>query len=185
MKESELKKNNIQLLEKLSLAYRLLNSCEFCEHRCRVNRLQGEMGFCGATDQTYIYSEFIHYGIEMDLIPAYALFFSGCNMRCIYCSGQEGLSPIYGVPLEPKIVVNRINDAVNEGTKTVLLVGGEPALYPHTILELAMYETSELPFILDTNLYMTESLFAIFDSVIDIYLADFKFGNNHCAEHIA
>ncbi|MEM3012094.1 MAG: hypothetical protein QW084_01865, partial [Candidatus Hadarchaeales archaeon] len=58
-KLEEMEKPESSLLDlKVELAHRLLSSCQLCEHRCGVNRLKGEKGFCGV-DRTRVASEFM------------------------------------------------------------------------------------------------------------------------------
>lgn len=179
-------KDNIDKLQnKLVLSRQILKSCELCEHRCKTDRVHGKPGVCGAMSQVYVYSEFMHWGIEFDLIPSYAIFFSACSMRCAFCSSLKGLNPKHGIPLDAQLVAGHIDEAEKNGAKTVLFVGGEPTIHPQGILEIAMYRQSEIPFVMDTNLYMTEQVFDLLEGVVGIYLADFKFGNDHCASRIA
>ena len=186
MKSLENKYHNpVSLWDKLLLTNQMLKSCELCEHRCKVDRTNYKSGYCGVTNKVYVHSEFLHFGIEYDLIPSYAIFFSGCSMRCVFCSSKMGLSPNYGIPLNPQAVAQRIDEAAKKGAKTVLLVGGEPSIHPQGILEIALYRESDIPLILDTNLYMTETFFDLVGGVINVYLADFKFGNDHCVQQLA
>jgi putative pyruvate formate lyase activating enzyme len=78
-----------------------------------------------------------------------------------------------------------LSQAVQRGVKTISLLGGEPTVHAHTILELAAAAPQRLPLALNTNMYMTPAVLDLLDGVVDWYLADFKFGRDTCAERIA
>lgn len=57
-----------------------LKNCELCEHRCRVNRLEGETGVCRVTIPT-VASATLHPAPP----ESYTVFMSGCNFKCLNC----------------------------------------------------------------------------------------------------
>ncbi|MHA1410437.1 MAG: hypothetical protein ACTSQY_09070 [Candidatus Odinarchaeia archaeon] len=76
-------KNNF-LKMKINLTRSILRNCELCEHRCQVDRVKGEKGFCGVDVVPRISSYFLHMGEEKPLIPSGTIFFSGCTLRCAF-----------------------------------------------------------------------------------------------------
>ena len=86
------------LEEKIGEAEKILQSCELCERKCKVNRLKGEKGFCGVGKEAKIFGAHTHWGEEPELVPSATLFFAGCTMRCCYCQNcPEAISPEMGV----------------------------------------------------------------------------------------
>ncbi|RME40232.1 MAG: radical SAM protein, partial [Planctomycetota bacterium] len=71
------------------------------------------------------------------------------------------------------------------GVRMVSLLGGEPTLHVHTLLEVAAAAPVPLPLAINTNLYMTPEVLDLLEGVVWVYLADFKFGNDGCAERLA
>ena len=71
--------NNSLLDLKIELSSRLFNNCIFCEHKCKINRIE-TIGKC-KTKESKIASKFIHFGEEKVLIPSYTIFFSGCTFH--------------------------------------------------------------------------------------------------------
>ena len=64
--------------------------CTICEHRCGVDRTQGPAGVCSASSKPRVFCEVMEYGEEPEFVPAYAVSFSGCNLRCVFCvTGEE------------------------------------------------------------------------------------------------
>ncbi len=163
-----------------------LASCEVCELRCGANRLRGEVGPCGLGADSYTYKRHLSLAEEVELLPAYMVYLSGCNMRCRFCiQAPQCFDPCRGELINPRALSQEITDAVKYGAKTITLIGGEPALHPHTILELAAASDRQLPIALKTNLYITPQTLDLLEPVVRIYLVDFKFGRDDCAKRIA
>ncbi|MHA1754644.1 MAG: hypothetical protein ACTSYR_03920 [Candidatus Odinarchaeia archaeon] len=82
---NKIEKPEISYLDvKLELSKRIMRNCHLCEHRCNVNRLGGQKGFCGVGAEARVSSFFLHTGEEAPLIPSGTIFFSGCNFRCAH-----------------------------------------------------------------------------------------------------
>jgi len=178
-------KENNSLKEKLDAAKEIMKSCHFCERQCGVNRAAGGRGWCGVLESR-VSSEFLHFGEEAELIPSHTIFFSGCTFACRYCQNW-GISqyPERGMYVEPKILVKLIEKRKSEGAKNVNWVGGEPAPDIAYILEVLSQCNVNTPQIWNSNLYLTEESLDILEGVIDIYLPDFKYGNDKCAERLS
>lgn len=69
---------------KKSIVEKILEECILCERRCGVNRVKGNIGFCGVNKTARVSSYFLHMGEESQLIPSGTVFFSGCTFRCAY-----------------------------------------------------------------------------------------------------
>jgi putative pyruvate formate lyase activating enzyme len=70
----------------------LLRSCVLCPHRCRVNRLTGELGVCKTGADAVIASAGPHFGEEPPLVGtggSGTIFFTGCNLGCVFCQNYE------------------------------------------------------------------------------------------------
>lgn len=79
------RKDTINFLEiKRELVKKMLEKCELCWHRCGINRISGERGFCGVDAAPRVSTYFLHVGEEPPLIPSGTVFFSGCTFRCAY-----------------------------------------------------------------------------------------------------
>lgn len=170
------------LLElKSYIAEKLLSSCTFCEHRCKVNRRK-ELGFCKVGKDSFVSSAFVHLGEEPELVPSGTIFFSGCNFHCCFCQNWEiSQDSKSGYRWNPEMIATWINGMRN-GIRNVNLVGGEPTPHLHTILRSLLLLDVNLPIIWNSNMYMSDEAMSLLDGVIDLYLSDFKYGNDDCAE---
>ncbi|MEM0467508.1 MAG: radical SAM protein [Candidatus Thermoplasmatota archaeon] len=168
---------------KIELASRIFMKCIFCEHRCLVDRTK-TTGFCGVK-QTAIASEFLHYGEEPDLIPSYTIFFSGCTFRCVFCQNYDISQQICGTILEPQKLAERISLRYHQNAKNVNWVGGEPTSHLPYILSVLKYTTTNIPMIWNSNMYCSRETMKLLQGIVDVYLTDFKYGNNRCAERLS
>ncbi len=169
---------------KAEIAKRILKNCTLCERQCGVNRIKKEKGYCKVTDSR-VASEFTHWGEEPELTPSHTIFFAGCTFSCVFCQNWDiSQNPKNGRIISPKRVAEII-ERRSESTKNTNWVGGDP--------------TSNLPFILETlrlcnvkqaqvwnsNMYLTKESLKLLDGVIDLYLTDFKYGNDVCAKRLS
>jgi putative pyruvate formate lyase activating enzyme len=174
---------DVSLLDlKVELARRILKSCHFCERRCGIDRTAGKRGVCGAGGRSRIASEFMHHGEEPELVPSYTIFFNGCTFKCQYCQNWDiSQFPDSGVEVSPQTLANLAESARKEGARNVNWVGGEPTPNLHTILEALDFCEVSVPSIWNSNMYMSLDAMKLLFATQDIYLADFKYGNDECA----
>ena len=164
---------------KALIADRILEKCELCEIKCHVNRKES-IGYC-RVKETLIASDFLHIGEEPELIPSYTIFFSGCNFRCVFCQNWDISQYRVGLRYSPEEMATKIAVAYAEGAKNVNFVGGEPTPNLPFILETLRYVKVPIPVVWNSNMYMSEVTMRLLDGIVDVYLADFKWGNNEDA----
>lgn len=180
----EASKNFLDL--KVDIAYRILESCEFCERRCGVNRLKGEVGVC-LVKKPNVHSYFHHYGEEAPLVPSGTIFYGGCNFKCVFCQNHD-ISQEYPNDGE-KVDARKLADIQRElritGARNINHVGGDPTPNIHVILESFKYLDVNVPQLWNSNMYCSVESMKLLREVIDIWLPDFKYGNNSCAERLS
>ncbi|MCQ6254367.1 radical SAM protein [Methanocaldococcus sp.] len=174
---------------KIEIAKRIFENCKFCEHRCYVNR-KIERGFC-RIKESYYSTEFLHFGEERVLIPSHTIFFCGCNFKCVFCQNWD-ISQVYFdrsiinrcIPYNPKKIANIIEDK-RIYSKNVNFVGGEPTPNLLSILKTLKYLNRNIPVVWNSNMYLTVESLNLLKGVVDVFLTDFKFGNNKCGERLS
>jgi len=187
-KALELKDAGYSLLDlKRDLAYRLLESCVFCERRCKINRAKGEKGWCRVGPDSHVSSMFEHMGEEHFLIPSGTIFFSGCTWSCAYCQNWNiSQFPERGMVMDGKQLAAWLDFRGQTGRIiNANFVGGDPTPNLHTILDTMKHTTVDIPMIWNSNMYMSEETIKLLDGAIDAYLADFRYGNNECAMRLS
>lgn len=176
--------NKTSLLDlKIELSSRIFKNCVFCENRCRIDRTKST-GKCNIK-KSKIASEFIHYGEEKILIPSYTIFFSGCTFKCIFCQNWSISQRNFGNYIEPKKLAKIITNRQKQGIRNVNWVGGDPTPNVNYILETLKYCNSNIPQIWNSNMYCSMETMKLINNIIDLYLTDFKYGNDNCAENLS
>jgi len=119
-------------------------------------------------------------GEETDLIPSYTIFFSGCTFECLFCQNWDISQRETGTILDAGAVARDIDEHFGD-VRNINWVGGEPTPNLPFILDVLTMAREPIPQIWNSNMYMTEEATALLDGVVDIYLADFKWGPGDCS----
>ncbi len=170
---------------KSTLAERMLSSCRMCERRCGADRAAGETGYCGVGAVSRVASNFLHFGEEPELVPSHTIFFSGCTFHCVYCQNWDiAMDARSGSPAEPAYLAGTLREGMRQGSRNANFVGGNPDPNLHTILRTIIAlgeEGSFLPVVWNSNLYTSREAMRLLEGVVDVYLGDFRYGNDACA----
>ncbi len=164
---------------KIDLLKEMLKECCFCERRCGVNRYK-ELGFCKCGVKSYYSSEFLHFGEEPELVPSHTIFFNRCTFACVFCQNYD-IVYCDDYEVHPEELAKVIDIRFESGSKNVNFVGGNPDQHAHTILETLKHVESNIPVVWNSNMYHSEELAEIIEDVVDVWLGDFKYGNDECA----
>lgn len=169
-----------------NIARAMLEDCHFCAHHCGVNRLNARAGLCHAGDETRFFMAQTEVSDEMELIPTFAVALSGCDLRCDFCiTGGPSWNPNAGTALGATEMAERAMQALEEGAQTVMILGGEPTIHLHAALELVAALPDSAKLVWKTNAHGSAQARELLDGMFDVWLADFKFGNDDCARRLA
>lgn len=169
---------------KVKIAEKIGECCVLCEMRCRVDR-KFEKGSCGVQDPR-IASEFLHMGEEAPLVPSHTIFFAGCNFQCVYCQNWDiSQHPEEGMPLSATHLADIIDRRRTQGSRNVNFVGGDPTPHLPFILKTMCLSRENVPVVWNSNLYLSEEAMKLLDGFADLYLTDFKYGNDGCAPRLS
>jgi putative pyruvate formate lyase activating enzyme len=151
-----------------------------------VNRLAGEFGLCHAGAETRYFLAQTEMTDELELIPTFAVALSGCDLRCDFCiTGAESWNPRAGLGLDVIAMAARAKAALNQGTRTIMVLGGEPTIHLPAALEFVSHLPDSAKLIWKTNAHGTAQARELLAGMFDLWLADFKFGNDTCAQRLA
>jgi len=124
----------------------------------------------------------LHNGEEPPLTPAGTIFFTGCNLRCVFCQNwqisQKNLGQFYSIDELAKIML----DLQKQGAVNIDLV--TPTIWYKQIkqaLILAKQKGLRLPVVWNSNAYETIKILQEMKGLIDIYLPDFKYSDDRLA----
>lgn len=167
---------------KIRIADMLVEECVLCERRCRARRYEGERGACGLDATVRVATAFLHMGEEAPLVPSGTIFFTGCSFRCVFCQNWDiSTDPLNGVAVTPRELASIASRLFADGARNINYVGGNPDQQLHIILKSLKHMDVSVPLLWNSNMYMSlESLKLLLD-IVDIWLPDFKYGNDRCA----
>ncbi|MCF0125693.1 MAG: radical SAM protein [Clostridia bacterium] len=163
-----------------------LKKCEICPHECNINRENKEIGRCKATNKVKIALYSTH-DFEEPCISGKrgsgTIFFSNCNLNCIYCQNyeisQEGRGKEITIEELAEIFINQQKNEV----ENINLV--TPTSYVPQIIEaikIARKNGLKIPIVYNTNGYEKVETLKMLEGYIDIYLPDLKYAQNELGE---
>jgi putative pyruvate formate lyase activating enzyme len=169
------------------LAARLhLHACHLCEWHCGVNRLNGEFGGCKAGPTARLFRHRVEYSEELELVPSHIFYLSGCDLRCAFCIAEENaFDPRRGEPLTSDLFNQAVRFGKEQGARNVQWLGGEATIHLPHILEIMAQCPEPLRVVWKSNFHGTPESFELIRGVVDVYVADFKFGNDQCAQRLS
>lgn len=157
----------------------LLKQCDLCPRRCGVDRLGGQRGFCGAGSDIVVAHYGAHFGEEPPISGRHGsgnIFFSPCNLRCIFCQNYQISQTTFGLRLSVNDLIDVFFQLEAAGVHNINLVSPTPyvPLLAHAI-HSAKRKGMKIPFVYNTNAYENVDTVRMLRGLIDIYLPDFKY----------
>jgi len=168
-----------ELSQRINLLNELLKECRLCPRECQVNRLDGEVGYCGAGSELMVSSAFPHFGEEPPLVGYHGsgtIFLTHCNLRCIFCQNYDISHLGKGEPITPSDMARTMLRLQNMGCHNINFV--TPTHYaPQIVASLA--EAIErglcIPIVYNCSGYESIEVIQLLEGVIDIYMPDAKY----------
>jgi len=159
--------------------------CMLCEHRCGVDRTL-ENGRCHAGVMPRVFRNRVECGEEEIINPCHLFYLSGCDLRCVFCINEiNSFDPSRGHDLTPEFFREALAKGKDRGAKTLQWVGGEPTIHLPAILRVMAGEEHLPPVVWKSDFHFTPEALALLDGVVDIFVADYKFGNDACARRLS
>lgn len=174
-----------KLWKKVRLAEEILKHCTICPRNCGIDRNSGEEGFCRTGNKPVIASWGPHFGEERPLVGTAGsgtIFFSGCNLGCIFCQNW-GISHLgEGSEMSLERLSKIMLEVQDMGCHNINLVTPthQMPMILHSIA-LASEKGLNIPIVYNCGGYESVELLEILDGVIDIYMPDFKYSDPQMA----
>jgi len=180
------------LLERVQKAEEILKACTSCPKNCLIDRTVNELGKCLSGYLPIVSSYTAHYGEEPVLSGSNGagnIFFGNCNLRCVFCQNYE-ISQNWKIEKEYEVSFERLAETMlelqNRNCHNIGLVS--PTHFSAQIMKsiyLAVQKGLRLPIIYNTNGYDSVQMLKLYKDVADIYLPDFKYGNNEYGKQLS
>ena len=155
-----------------------MEACELCPRRCRVDRVN-RFGFCGAEENLRVALVSLHKWEEPCLVGergAGTIFFSHCNLKCIYCQNFSISHEGFGKKISVERLAEIFIEQQNRGAANIELV--TPTHYAEKIcaaIDLAKSFGLRLPIVWNSNAYENISTLELLRGRVDIFLPDLKY----------
>ena len=164
----------------------MLESCTICPHNCKINRLNGQKGRCKCDDKLKIALASLHMFEEPCISGTNGsgtVFFSNCNLNCIYCQNYE----ISQLGKGKEISIQTLADIFlkQQGTNAHNINLVTPTMYVYQIIEaikIARSKGLNIPIIYNSNGYENVETIKLLDGYIDVYLPDLKYYTDSLAK---
>jgi len=178
LSESEILKRAVKLET-------ILSSCTLCPRCCCVNRGQGERGHCGIGAHAKVASYGPHFGEEAPLVGTHGsgtVFFSGCNLACVYCQNYTISQFKEGRKMEREELAAIFLDLAKCGCHNLNLVTPtHQAPMIVAALGLAREAGLEIPIVWNCGGYESVEVLRLLEGIVDIYMPDVKYGEESAA----
>ena len=179
-----------ELAARAADAWRHLQDCDLCARYCRINRLQTIKGaVCRTGERAVVHSHGPHHG-EEDPLRGWngsgTIFFSWCNLRCVYCQNWDISQKGVGREIEPEGLARMMLDLQAMGCHNINFV--TPSHVVAQIIaavEIAVNGGLELPLVYNTSGYDSLEALRLLDGIIDIYMPDMKYGDSRKAHQFS
>ncbi len=157
----------------------MLDRCTLCAHRCKVNRLNGQVGRCKSNDKIKMALASLHLFEEPCISGkngSGTVFFSNCNLNCKFCQNYEISQLGKGKEITVEELANIFIEQQEKKAENINLV--TPTMYVYQIIEaikIARNNGLKIPIVYNTNAYETVETIKLLDGYVDIYLPDLKY----------
>jgi putative pyruvate formate lyase activating enzyme len=122
----------------------------------------------------------------LELIPTFAVALSGCDLRCAFCiTGESSWNARAGQSFNASTMAEKARAALRNGARTIMLFGGEPTIHLPAALEFVASLPDTARLVWKTNAHGSPQARELLEGIFDVWLADFKFGNDQCAQRLA
>ena len=149
--------------------------CNACPRGCNVDR-EVSLGYCKSPEKVKLARASLHYWEEPCISGkngSGAIFFSGCNLGCVFCQNYEISHGCKGVEVSDDDLVRIMKRLVDEGANNINFVN--PTHYSLQLLRVLEKYKPPVPIVYNTSGYDSVETLKMLDGAVDIYLPDFKY----------
>lgn len=149
--------------------------CSICPRKCKIDR-DINVGFCQSPSVFRVARAALHYWEEPCISGengSGTVFFSGCNLRCVYCQNYEISRENKGVEISDERLIEIFEKLIKQGANNINLVN--PTHYASRLADVLTKWKSPVPIVYNSSGYEKVETLQALDGLIDIYLPDLKY----------
>ncbi len=173
---------------RVARAKSVLRCCQLCGRGCELDRMAGP-GPCRVGETAYIASYGPHLG-EEDVLRGWrgsgTIFFSGCNLYCVYCQNYDISQSRSGYPVTAQELASIMLELQAMECHNVNLVSPTHVV-PQIVAALAVAAEAglRLPLVYNSGGYDSLEALELMDGLVDIYMPDMKYADSEVAERLS
>jgi len=161
-------------------------SCSLCPRRCGVNRLAGEVGFCGAGNRPKVYRYAPHHGEEPPISGTRGsgtVFFSHCTLHCLYCQNHPWSQEGRGAEYSTEELAKALEDLAERGCHNWNFVSPTPWLpLIREALGVVWDKGVRIPVVYNTSGFEREEIVDGLTGLVDVFLTDLRYASAELAQ---
>lgn len=149
--------------------------CSICPRHCNVDR-SVNLGFCQSPDNFRVARAALHFWEEPCISGkegSGTVFFSGCNLKCVFCQNNEISAENKGVEISDDKLISIFENLISHGANNINLVN--PTHYAKRLAKVLGRWKSPVPIVYNSSGYEEVETLKALDGLIDIYLPDLKY----------
>ncbi|MBQ2864038.1 MAG: radical SAM protein [Clostridia bacterium] len=149
--------------------------CDLCPRKCGINRNES-VGFCGVTNTLKVARAGLHFWEEPIISGSSGsgtIFFSGCNLKCVYCQNYDISSEAFGKEITIERLAEIFKELEEKGANNINLV--TPSHYAKQIVEALKIYRPNIPIVYNTSGYDSLEVLKLMEGWVDVYLTDLKY----------
>lgn len=167
--------------ENVDKLWDMMGECVLCPRRCGVDRLSGERGFCGGTDRISVARAALHFWEEPCLSGkegAGTVFFTGCNLKCVFCQNAEIAGGEHGAFITVERLAEIFLELQEKGANNIDLVTPTHDIAAIArALVLAKDNGLHIPIVYNCGGYEETETLRLLEGLVDIWMPDMKYAD--------
>ena len=155
--------------------------CNGCPRGCNVDR-DKSVGVCGVPFALKVAKAYLHKWEEPCISGengSGTVFFSGCNLKCVYCQNYDISSEARGKVISVQRLAEIFKELEEKGATNINLVS--PSHYVNAIISALNIYRPHIPIVYNSNGYDSLKTLEKLKGYVDIFLVDFKYADSNLA----
>ena len=156
--------------------------CFLCPRGCGIDRAAGELGFCSMPDMPVVARAAAHFGEEpciSGMDGSGTVFFSGCNMHCVFCQNRSISFEGRGKTISVERLAEIFCELENEGVNNINLVTATQ--FADKVVQALKIAKPKIPVVWNNSGYESISTLKMLEGHVQIYMPDFKYSSSEAA----
>jgi putative pyruvate formate lyase activating enzyme len=153
--------------------------CTLCPRDCRVDRTAGAGGVCRTGRLASVSHALLHFGEEPVISGksgSGTIFFSGCNLKCLFCQNYQLSWLLEGEPVSDAKLAGLMLGLQAKGAHNINFVSPSHVVLPILrALRIALPRGLDIPLVWNSNGYDSREVVEALEGVVDVYLPDLKY----------